>query len=199
MTLTGNKMVAIKLISDSINKQKDLMLERVRKRRMELAKKKKDRKLDGIGNETMPLVETGDWNVSRISPDQLTGGNQTMEQYDDNSILKGLDDTIMEGMPSDEDDENPELLEELERRQEELLEEYIEIAMQKQEEMQTEVKAICKTKGMKAKETSGFVAQLNEQMEKMRKDGRRKLRRKLAELAEDEEIALPQRISQLIE
>jgi hypothetical protein len=36
-------------------------------------------------------------------------------------------------------------------------------------------------------------------MEKMRKDGRRKLRRKLAELAEDEEIALPQRISQLIE
>ena len=199
MTLTGNKMVAIKLISDSINKQKDLMLERVRKRRMELAKKKKDRKLDGIGNETMPLVETGDWNVSRISPDQLTGGNQTMEQYDDNSILKGLDDTIMEGMPSDEDDENPELLEELERRQEELLEEYIEIAMQKQEEMQTEVKAMCKTKGMKAKETSGFVAQLNEQMEKMRKDGRRKLRRKLAELAEDEEIALPQRISQLIE
>jgi hypothetical protein len=58
-----------------------------------------------------------------------------MEQYDDNSILKGLDDTIMEGRPSDEDDENPELLEELERRQEELLEEYIEIAMQKQEEM----------------------------------------------------------------
>jgi hypothetical protein len=58
-----------------------------------------------------------------------------MEQYDDNSILKGLDDTIMDGMPSDEDDENPELLEELERRQEELLEEYIEIAMQKQEEM----------------------------------------------------------------
>jgi hypothetical protein len=69
MTLTGNKMVAIKLISESNNKQKDLMLERVRKRRMELAKKKKDRKLDGIGNETMPLVETGDWNVSRISPD----------------------------------------------------------------------------------------------------------------------------------
>lgn len=33
----------------------------------------------------------------------------------------------------------------------------------------------------------------------MRKDGRRKLRRKMAELAEDEEIALPQRISQLIE
>lgn len=75
MTLSGNKMVAIKLIGDSIAKQKDVMLERVRKRRMELAKKKKDRKLDGVGNETMPLVETGEWNVSRISPDQLTGGN----------------------------------------------------------------------------------------------------------------------------
>ena len=75
MTLSGNKMVAIKLIGDSIAKQKDVMLERVRKRRMELAKKKKDRKLNGIGNETMPLVETGEWNVSRISPDQLTGGN----------------------------------------------------------------------------------------------------------------------------
>ena len=36
-------------------------------------------------------------------------------------------------------------------------------------------------------------------MEKMRKDGRRKLRRKLAELAEDEELLVQDRINQLIE
>ena len=41
MTLTSNKMVAIQLINNAVTAQKDSMVERVRKRRLELAKKKK--------------------------------------------------------------------------------------------------------------------------------------------------------------
>ena len=87
-----------------------------------------------------------------------------MDGIDDNSILKGLDDEDLDkGMPSDEDDEeDPELLADLERRQEELLEEFIEIAMQSQEEILNEIKVACKGKKMKAKETSEHVKKANE-------------------------------------
>jgi len=39
-----------------------------------------------------------------------------MEGYDDNSILKGLDDDVDTGMPSEDEDEDPEMLAELESR-----------------------------------------------------------------------------------
>lgn len=100
-------------------------------------------------------------------------------------------------MPSDgeEDaDEDPEMLAELERKQEDILEEFLELACQRQEDYVIEVKAICKSKKTEKKEERRLVDETNTQMEKLRKEGRRKLRRKLEEITEDEETSLVHRI-----
>lgn len=57
-----------------------------------------------------------------------------------------------------------------------------------------EVRAICKSKKIEKKEERRFVEETNTQMEKLRKDGRRKLRRKIEEVTEDEDLPLVQRI-----
>jgi polyhydroxyalkanoate synthesis regulator phasin len=59
------------------------------------------------------------------------------------------------------------------------------------------VRAICKGKKIEKKEERRFVEETNTQMEKLRKDGRRKLRRKIEEVTEDEDLPLVQRIEQL--
>lgn len=68
------------------------------------------------------------------------------------------------------------------------------MACERQEAYVLEVRALCKSKKIDKKEERRLVEETNTQMEKIRKDGRRKLRRKIEEVTEDEDTPLVQRI-----
>jgi len=110
----------------------------------------------------------------------------------DNSFLQNLDKLDNDGNVSDGDEDDVEKLEELAEKKEDVLEVYLDLVAQLKEEVQSEVKLQARIKSL-GKPTK-LLEQANAQIEKLKKDGRRKLRRKLDEIAEDEELPVVERI-----
>lgn len=85
------------------------------------------------------------------SPVQRRSANNSRDDdLTDNMILKNLEDATSDiedpyqNEDQIEEDDDPEMLQELERRKEEILEEFLEIAYQKKHESIEEAKAECK-------------------------------------------------------
>ena len=199
-SLQSKQAVAVTLLQHEKTGQQDQMKERLRRRKLELARKRREAQNDNQ-NQTMPC-EFNSPNLSRISPDQKDESKMGFEQDEtintdmmDSSFLQNLDKLDNNGMPSDGDEDDIEKLEELAEKKEDVLEEYLDLVTQLKEEVQNEVKLQARVKGLGgAKE---LLKEANAQIEKLKKDGRRKLRRKLDEIAEDEDLPVVERIDQL--
>jgi hypothetical protein len=92
-------------------------------------------------------------NMYSSSPVNKQGGGNSIdnsnENLTDNYILRDLEDNTSDIEPYDQgeedgEDDDPEALQELEKRKEEIMEEFLEIAYQKKHEAIEEVKADCK-------------------------------------------------------
>ena len=85
-------------------------------------------------------------------------------------MLKNFDTELEnEDMPSDVDDDDPEedpaMLAELEKRQEDWIEEFLELAYTKKHEYGEEVKAECKANGVSKDDTKTKVAESAKKMD----------------------------------
>ena len=87
----------------------------------------------------------------------------------ESSILKNLNEDLdPDEMPSDEEEENyddPEMLMELEKRQEEILEEFLELAYTTKHEKQEETKIQCKQSKMPKAEEKELIKETNKKLD----------------------------------
>ena len=115
-----------------------------------------------------------------------------------NNILKNFESEINnEDMPSDEEDveESPELLAELEQKQEDYIEEFMGRTFDFKQEYMEEVKADCKKQGKSREETKQATAEAEKKVKDIRRKGTKALKQMFLEITEDEELTLPMKIS----
>jgi hypothetical protein len=128
-----------------------------------------------------------------------SGDQEKLVRLDEsNHILKNLDtDLNNEDMPSDEEDveENPELLAELEQRQEDYIEEFMGRTFDLKQEYTEEIKAECKKDGLSRDETKAKMAAAEKRIKEVRRQGTKQLKKYFAEITEDDELALPDKIA----
>lgn len=132
-------MVAINLLKNSMAVQQEQMMERIRRRKLELARKKREMRND-MQNQTMPTSLFDSPNLSRITDGNDYNNDKTMDaELMENSILNNLDKDLdeNEGMPSEGEDleDDPEKLAELDEKKEELIEELLDLALSMREEV----------------------------------------------------------------
>ena len=113
-------------------------------------------------------------------------------------MLKNLDGEIDNNdMPSDEEDceENPELLADLERKQEEYIEEFMERTFDVKAEYLDQVKAQCKTLGIKGADLKAKTQEAEKKIKEIRRTGTKELKQMFTEIIEDDERTLPMKVS----
>jgi len=112
------------------------------------------------------------------------------------SILKNLDTELNnEDMPSDEDaEDDPEMLAELERRQEDLIEEFMGRTFDLKTERVEEMRAKCKAEGVSREETKEKVKEIEKKIKELRKDGVKTLKSIFADVVDSEEFVLQQKV-----
>lgn len=117
---------------------------------------------------------------------------------DGNSILKNLDTELNnEDMPSgdeEEDEDDPEALAEIERKQEDLIEEFMGRTFDLKTEKVEETRAACKAEGLSRDETKVKVAVVEKQVVALRRQGTKTLKALFVEIIENEEMTLQQKI-----
>lgn len=107
---------------------------------------------------------------------QIHEGDKSLLVDDGHSILKNLDSEINnEDMPSgDEDDEaedDPEMLAELDAKQEELIEEFMGRTFDLKTEKVEEMRAQCKSEGLAREETKSKVGEVEKKVVTLRRQG----------------------------
>ena len=118
---------------------------------------------------------------------------------DGHSILKNLDSEINnEDMPSgDEDDEaedDPEMLADLDGKQEELIEEFMGRTFDLKTEKVEEMRAQCKEEKLSRDETKVKVAELEKKIVTLRRQGVKALKQSFGEIVSSEERTLVQKV-----
>ena len=96
--------------------------------------------------------------------------NILIEEGNNNSMLKNFDgpldnNEMCTDVDDDDPEEDPEKLAELEQRQEDLIEEFLELAFNKKQEHTEEVKADCKKNNVEKEETKKLVAEAQKKMD----------------------------------
>ena len=131
---------------------------------------------------------------------QVVEGDKSLLVDDGHSILKNLDSEINnEDMPSgDEDDEaedDPEMLAELDAKQEELIEEFMGRTFDLKTEKVEEMRAQCKSEGAARDETKAKVSEVEKKVVTLRRQGVKALKQMFGEIVGDEEIILQQKVA----
>ena len=124
---------------------------------------------------------------------QVVEGDKSLLVEDGNSILKNLDTELNnEDMPSDGEDEedDPEMLAELERKVEDLIEEFMGLTFDLKTEKVEEMRAQCKSEGLNREETKAKVSEVEKQVVAVRRKGVKELKQVFAEITENEEELL---------
>lgn len=129
---------------------------------------------------------------------QVCEGDKSLVVGEGHLILKNLDAELNnEDMPSDQDEEaedDPELLAELERRQEDLIEEFMGRTFDLKTEKTEEVRAKCKAEGASREETKEKVKEVEKKIKELRKQGVKALRSIFADMVDSEEYVLQQKV-----
>lgn len=123
--------------------------------------------------------------------------NQSLEVAEGISILKNFDDFNNEDMPSEEEEENeddPELLADLEQKQEDLIEEFMGMTFDLKTEKVDEMRAKCKAEGLSRDETKAKVSELDKKIVVLRRKGVKALKSSFTEIVESEEYTLTQKV-----
>ena len=95
----------------------------------------------------------------------------------------------------DDPEEDPQMLAELEQRQEDLIEEFLELAFNKKQEHTEEVKADCKKNSVEKEETKKLVAEAQKKMDQLRRKGTKALKEQFQVVTADEEIPLLEKVN----
>lgn len=108
--------------------------------------------------------------------------NQSLLVDDGNSILKNLDELNNEDMPSEEEDneDDPEMLADLEQRQEDLIEEFMGLTFDLKTEKVDEMRAQLKADGLSREEQKVRVTELEKQIVALRRKGVKALKSSFA-------------------
>ena len=111
---------------------------------------------------------------------------------DGHSILKNMDTELNnEDMPSDGDEDeaedDPEMLAELARQQEDLIEEFMGRTFDLKTEKVEETRAQCKSEGLARDEVKVKVAEVEKKVVTLRRQGVKALKQMFMEIVEDEE------------
>lgn len=131
---------------------------------------------------------------------QVVENDKSLLVDDGHSILKNLDSEINnEDMPSgDEDDEaedDPEMLAELDGKQEELIEEFMGRTFDLKTEKVEEMRAKCKADGTARDETKAKVSEVEKKVVMLRRQGVKALKQIFAEIISNEEQTLQQKVA----
>ena len=101
-------------------------------------------------------------------------------------------------MPSDVDDddpdEDPEMLAQLEKLQEDLIEEFLEMAYSRKYEYGEEVKAECKKNQVSKEETKKLTTDAGKKMDQLRRKGTKALKEQFLEITDHEEMSLIEKV-----
>lgn len=95
------------------------------------------------------------------------------------------------------DEEDPEALAELEKRKEEILEEFLELAIQKRYEAAEEVRAECKRAKAPKDQEKKRLQEVQAAMDALRKAGIQEIKKKLALIVDNESIPLRVKLERL--
>ena len=95
----------------------------------------------------------------------------------------------------DDPEEDPEMLAELEKRQEDFIEEFLELAFTRKQEHTEEVKADCKKNSVDKDETKKLVSEAQKKMDQLRRKGTKALKEKFSTVTEDEEQTLVEKVN----
>lgn len=131
---------------------------------------------------------------------QVVENDKSLLVDDGHSILKNLDSEINnEDMPSgDEDDEaedDPEMLAELDAKQEELIEEFMGRTFDLKTEKVEEMRAQCKADGTSRDETKAKVSEVEKKVVTLRRQGVKALKQMFLEIVSSEERTLQQKVA----
>ena len=97
----------------------------------------------------------------------------------------------------EEEDDDPEMLAELERLKEEILEDFLEFAYQKKHEIVEEVKAECKRSKAAKDVEKKRVGETQAAMDAKRKEGMKAVKEKLVMITDNEDMSLADKIARL--
>ena len=131
---------------------------------------------------------------------QVCEGDKSLVVDEGNSILKNLDTELNnEDMPSDGEEEDmmeddPEMLAELERKVEDLIEEFMGLTFDLKTDKVEETRAQCKQEGLNKEETKSRVTDVEKKVVALRRKGVKELKARFAEITDCEETALPQKV-----
>lgn len=218
--IAQSEETATNIVRTQIKNQSDTLKERLQQRKLNQFRRRqtiKAGKNADLFNKTVDAGHTGRGldspNMSRISPMDITAKNsednesmmlQVCEQDksllvdDGNSILKNLDTELNnEDMPSgdeEEDEDDPEALAEIERKQEDLIEEFMGRTFDLKTEKVEETRAACKAEGLSRDETKVKVAVVEKQVVALRRQGTKTLKALFVEIIENEEMTLQQKV-----
>ena len=125
-------------------------------------------------------------------------GDKSLMVDDGHSILKNLDSEINnEDMPSGDEDEaedDPEMLADLERKQEDLIEEFMGRTFDLKTEKVEEMRAQCKEEKLSRDETKVKVGELEKKIVTLRRQGVKALKHSFGEIVSNEEQSLVQKV-----
>lgn len=97
----------------------------------------------------------------------------------------------------DEDDEDKETLQEFERRKEELMEQFLELAYAKKHEAIEELKAECKAKKVNKETEKKTLAEMTKLMDLKRKEGLADIKKKLNQIIMSESMSVMTKLERL--
>ena len=131
---------------------------------------------------------------------QVVENDKSLLVDDGHSILKNLDSELNnEEMPSgDEDDEaedDPEMLAELDAKQEELIEEFMGRTFDLKTEKVEETRAQCKADGLARDETKARVSEVENRVVTLRRQGVKALKQMFGEIVGNEDQLLQQKVA----
>ena len=97
----------------------------------------------------------------------------------------------------EEEDDDPEMLAEMERLKEEILEDFLEYAYQKKHELVEEVKADCKRSKLAKDLEKKRITETQAAMDAKRKEGMKAVKEKLALMTDNQDMSLADKITRL--
>eukprot|EP00347_Sterkiella_histriomuscorum_P018999 403343357 len=214
-----SKEQGIQIIQNEQNNQIETLQERLRNRKLNKMIKtqmdmtmnnqnnsQQDRSiLNGLFGATLlspqNTISPPQFQFGQVSPKNNGTSTNLGDFSGDNFFLRDLDDNL--DLEQDdgqfEDQEEAESLQELEKRKEEILEEYLEYAFARKHEEVEAIKADCKLKKLPRDQEKKLVTDVQKQMDLKRKDGMNELAKKMHEIIyEDaENMSLQEKMERL--
>jgi len=106
-------------------------------------------------------------------------------------ILKNLEDgSDIDPDDNEDEDDDPEILQELEKRKEDIMEEFLELAYQKKHEAVEEVKAECKKNKTPKDQEKKRMAEVKLLMDSKRKEGMLDIKKRFNDIVMNESLSL---------